>query len=232
MAGMHPGVHHPTDERHLRAFRHVAWAFELVDHETAPTVAAVLGLGTVVLAGMTLVLGGTHRADGEGLTLLALLAVVCLVTALASAASELLAWAMARPVGRAEARAATALETAGALTHRLTRIVDTTDAQLTEPARRVDLAITHLQHRLDEVDRALVAMAALPDPSTRISRLELVRAEARGIATAADGLDGATHLLRWIEACPWSPTRPEALARLKADLEAVERLISDPTAAG
>lgn len=228
MAPAGPVLDHATEERHLRTFRHWTWAFELVDHEAAPTVAAVLGLGTVVLAGMGTAQGGVSRPDGEGLTLVAMMAVLCLGAALLSTAAEVTAWAMARPVGRAAARAATALETAHGMIHRLQAAPPPEDAELLPVARRIDQAITHLAHRLRDADGTLLTMATLPDAETRASRLELLRDEARRITAAADALDGTAHLLRWIEACPWSPTRPDALGRLRTDLDAVERLISAP----
>lgn len=231
MAPVGPGIDHATEERHLRAFRHWAWLFGIVDHEASPTVATVCALGTVVAAGLAVSQGGVHRTDGEGLTIAAWVAVLSLAVALAAGVAEAVAWMMARPVGRAAARAAEALEMARSMTHRLDGVLAAgapAETDLVPIARRIEQANGHLVHRLRDADASLLGYATLPDPDTRTSRLELLRTEARTIAAAADALDGTAHLLRWIEACPWSPTRPDALGRLRTDLDGVERLIAAP----
>src|SRR6186713_220768 len=100
MATAAVGLVHAPDLGRMRTFRHWAWAFEVVDHEAASTTAAVLAGGAAILTALAVAAGGALRADGEGLTVAAWLAMVCLGAGLLLAASEAAAWAIARPIGR------------------------------------------------------------------------------------------------------------------------------------
>jgi hypothetical protein len=142
------------------------------------------------------------------------------------AAVEVVAWLLARPVGRDLARAAASLEHARVAVTRLRPVVHSDDLDLAPYAARIERATGNLERRLADADAAAVAWGTQPDPARRASRLGLLRAEGRVIAAAAEQLDAVSHLLRWIAACPWSPARPEALARLCRDLGAAERLVT------
>jgi hypothetical protein len=217
----------------MRTFRHWAWAFEVVDHEAASTTAAVLAGGAAILTALAVAAGGALRADGEGLTVAAWLAMVCLGAGLLLAASEVAAWAIARPIGRDVARAVAALEAARIMVARLEALrvpVEPDTSELVPMARRIDQATTRIRQRLTEADASVCASAALRDARTRTGRLAAMGAEARTIAASADALDSAAHLLRWIEACPWSAARPAAVLRLRAELVSAERLVSGPVA--
>ena len=98
------------------------------------------------------------------------------------------------------------------------------DAGLVSIARRVDRTRTQLDRRLTKADAALVAYAALSDPGTRSRWLSTVRTEGRVIVAAAEALEGAIGALRWLEACPWSPLRPEAIDQAREDVADAERL--------
>lgn len=217
------------DEPRIAAFRHRALLFEVVDHEAAPTVLAVLTAGSALLVGLVAATGGI-AATAEGRPpLLAWLAGLSLVTALVVGASEALAWLLSHAVGRTVARAACALEDARSVVERLMPIhlVSEDDQELQLAARRVDRAITCVIGRLADADAALLAFARIADPITREGRLELLREEAWSIHAAAEAVDATAHLLRWIEACPWSAARPDALKLLRADLAAAERRLTD-----
>lgn len=217
------------DEHRLATFRHRALLFEVVDHEAAPTVLAVLAGGAALLVGMLAATGGIAAAADGPPPLLAWLAGLCLVAALVVGASELLAWLLARPVGRTVARTASAIEDARSSVDRLVpvHLLPETDAELHAAAGRLDRAIAQVIARLADADAALVAFARIPDAELRGSRLELLREEAHAIDAAAQAVDGTAHLLRWIEACPWSAARPDALKLLRADLANAERLLAE-----
>jgi len=156
---------------------------------------------------------------------------VCLGAGLLLAAGEAAAWVIARPIGRDVARAVTALEAARIVVARLEafRAALAPDApDLVPMACRIDQATARIRQRLAEADAAVGTCVALRDARTRTGRLAAMGAEGRCIAAAADALDSAAHLLRWIEACPWSPARPEAVLRLREELDVAERLVSGP----
>jgi hypothetical protein len=219
------------DERRIAAFRHRALLFEMVDHEAASTVLAVLAGGAALLIGLVAATGGIAATTDGAPPLSAWLAGLSLVAALVVGTSELLAWLLARPVGRTVARTACALEDARATVERLVPVheLPDDDPELQVAARRVDRAISCVIARLGAADAALTAFARIPDPVTREGRVELLRDEARSILAAADAVDATAHLLRWIQACPWSAARPDALQLLRIDLVTAERLIADGT---
>ncbi len=198
--------------------------FEALDHESGPTSVAVVTAGSTVLVWLALVEGHPVRHDVAGLTLVAFLALAAFGAALVMAAGEAIAWLLARPVGRDLARAAAALEHARVAVARIRPIAAADDAGLAPYAARIERATGDLKRRLAGADAAVVAWGAQTDPARRASRLDLLRAEGRAIAAAAETLDAVSQLLRWIAACPWSPVRPEALTRLSRDLNAAERL--------
>jgi hypothetical protein len=224
-----PTLHTAPDEQQIAAFRHRALLFEVVDHEAAPTVLAVLTAGSALLIGLVAATGGI-AATAEGTPpLLAWLAGLSLVAALLVGASEALAWLIAHRVGRTVARAVCALEDSRAAVERLVpvHLVSEEDEELQLAARRVDHAITCVIGRLADADTALLAFARIADPVTREGRLGLLREEAWSVHAAAEAVDATAHLLRWIEACPWSAARPDALKLLRTDLAAAERLLTD-----
>ena len=214
----------PPDVRRIHTFRHRAPMFEALDHESGPTSVAVVSAGSIVLVGLALVEGRPVRDDMAALTLVTFLALATLGAALVMAAGEAVAWLLARPVGRDLARAAAALEHARVAVARVRPISGSDDVDLAPYAARIERATADLERRLADADAAVVAWGAQPDPARRASRLGLLRAEGRAIATAAEALDAVSHLLRWIAACPWSPIRHESLTRLSRDLSAAERL--------
>jgi hypothetical protein len=198
--------------------------FEALDHESGPTSVAVVSAGSLVLAWLALVEGHPVRDDVAGLTLVAFLALAALGAALVMAAGEAVAWLLAWPVGRDLARATASFEHARVTVARLRPNVATDDPELAPYSARIERATGDLERRLAGADAAVVAWAAQTDPARRASRLGLLGTEGHAIAAAAEQLDAASHLLRWIAACPWSPARPEALTRLSRDLGAAERL--------
>ncbi len=218
----------PPDTRRIHAFRNWAPVFEVVDHESGPAIVAVVAAGSTVLAGLALVEGHPVRDGAADLTLVAFLALAALGAALAIAAGEVVAWLLARPVGRDLARAAASLELARVAIARIRPIVVVGDIDLAPYAARIERATGDLETWLSAVDDAIVACGAMPDPAPRASRLGLLRAEGRAITAVAEAYDAQSHLLRWIVACPWSPLRPEALSRLSRDLAAAERLAAGP----
>jgi hypothetical protein len=218
----------PPDIRRIQTFRTWVPVFEVLDHESGSTIVAVAAAGSTVLAGLALVESRLVRSDVAGLTLVAFLALAALVAALVMAAGETVAWLLARPVGRDLARAAASLDLARVAIARIRPIVVVDDVDLAPYAARIERAAGDLQRWLTDADAAIVACGAMPDPATRVSRFELLRAEGRAIRTAAEAFDAQSQLLRWIAACPWSPLRPEALTRLSRDLAAAERLATDP----
>jgi hypothetical protein len=213
------------DDR-LRGFRHRAGLFASLDHEATPAAVTSLAIGGGLLVLLAVLEGRAAHPDIGRPTGLAWMAMVCLLAAIAAAADDLLAWFVARPIGRELARAAAAVEGARARVGRLERVAPPEDAALAGLATRLDRAIDHLVGRVDDAARALAAFAGLPAPATRSSRLGLVRDEAHRIVDGADAVDAALHLLLWIEACPWNAARSEAMGRLRIDLEAAERLVS------
>ncbi|MFN8124861.1 MAG: hypothetical protein U0237_20845 [Thermoleophilia bacterium] len=220
------GFHHAWDDR-LRSFRHRAGAFALIDHEAMPAAIVSLTIGSAVLVTLAVLEGraaATTASDRP--SAIAWIALLCLLAALAAAVDELVAWALARPVGRELARAAAAIEGARGRVARLDRLVPPEDTDLAAAATRVGQAVDHLAGRVDDAAGALAAFACLPDPETRAGRLRLLREEAQRIVEAAEAVDGALHLLLWIDACPWSSARADALGRLKTDLDTAERLVT------
>jgi hypothetical protein len=218
---------HAPDSRRIRTFRHWAPVFEVLDHDSVPTSVVVLAAGSVVLVGLALAEGRPMRADAAGPTLLAVLALTALGAALVMAAGEALAWLLAIPVGRDVARAAASLEGARVAVGRIHAIPAPDDADLHPSIARIDRAADRLRRWLADADAGLVTWATLPDPATRASRLGLLREEGRRIVAAAEALDAVSALVRWIEMCPWSPLRPDALERLPRELTAAERLVAE-----
>lgn len=218
-----------AEERRIAAFRRRALLFEVVDHEAAPTVLAVLSAGSGLLIALLAATGGVSATSEGAPPLPAWLAGLSLFAALLVGAAELVAWLVARPVGRTVARASCVLEDARATVERLVpvHLLPEDDAELQLAARRVDRAITRVIARLADADAALMTFARIPDPVTRDGRMDLLRDEARAILIAAEAVDATAHLLRWIEACPWSAARPDALKLLRTDLAAAERLLAD-----
>jgi hypothetical protein len=200
--------------------------FEVLDHDSVPTNITVLAAGSVVLVGLALAEGRPVH-DASGPTLLAVLALTALGAALVMTAGEALAWMLAIPVGRDVARAAASLESARVAVGRIHAIPAPGDASLAPYIARIDRSTDLLKRWLEDADAGVVAWATLPDPTTRSSRLGLLREEGRRIAAAADALDAVSGLVRWIEMCPWSPLRPDALERLPRELAAAERLVAD-----
>jgi hypothetical protein len=229
------GSSHPAvavgaaDARRIAAFRHRALLFAMVDHEASPTVLAVLTAGSGLLITSLAATGGVSVTSQGVPVLLAWLAGLSLVAAILVGTMELVAWLLARPVGRSVARATSVLEDARATVERLVpvHLVPEDDAELQLAARRVDRAIARIIARLAGADTALTVFARIPDPVTRDGRMDLLRDEARAILIAAEAVDATAHLLRWIEACPWSAARPDALSLLRTDLAAAERLLAD-----
>jgi hypothetical protein len=218
---------HAPDSRRIRTFRHWAPVFEVLDHDSVPTSVVVLAAGSVVLVVLALAEGHPMRADAAGPTLLAVLALTALGAALVMAAGEALAWLLAIPVGRDVARAAASLEGARVAVGRIHAIPAPDDADLHPSIARIDRSADRLRRWLADADAGLVTWATLPDPATRASRLGLLREEGRRIVAAAEALDAVSALVRWIEMCPWSPLRPDALERLPRELAAAERLVAD-----
>jgi hypothetical protein len=216
-------------EHRLAGFRHRSLLFELVDHEAAPTVLAVLASGAALLIALLAATGGVGATVGGTPPLLAWLAGLCLLAALVVGASEAVAWLLSRPIGWTLARSACALEDARAAVERLApvHLGPEADPELRLAATRVNRAVTTVIARLADADAAIVAYARITDPETREGRLELLRQEARSIHDAADAVDSTAHLLRWIEACPWSAARPDALTLLRTDLATAERLLTE-----
>ena len=218
----------PPDIRRIKTFRTWVPVFEVLDHESGSTIVAMVAAGSTVLAGLALAESRPVRDDVAGLTLVAFLALAALGAALVMAAGEAVAWLLARPVGRDLARAAASLDRARVAIARIRPIVVADDVDLAPYAARIERAAGDLERWLTDADAAVFACGAMPDPATRLSRFELLRAEGRAITTAAEAFDAQAQLLRWIAACPWSPLRPEALTRLSRDLAAAERLAADP----
>ena len=216
------------DFRRIRTFRNWVPVFDVLDHESGSTIAAMAAAGSTVLTGLALIEGRLVHGDPAGLTMVTFLALAALGAALAMAAGEALAWLLARPVGRDLARAAASLERARVAVARIGPIVVADDVDLAPYATRIERATGDLVRWLTDADAAIIACGAMLDPATRASRCRLLRAEGRAIEAAAEAFDAQSHLLRWIAACPWSPLRPEALTRLSRDLSAAERLAAEP----
>jgi hypothetical protein len=218
---------HAPDSHRIRAFRHWAPVFEVLDHDSVPTSITVLAAGSVVLVGLALAEGRPMRADAAGPTLLAVLALTALGAALVMTAGEALAWMLAIPVGRDVARAAASLESARVAVGRIHAIPAPDDAALVPYIARIDRSAERLRRWLADADAGIVAWANLPDPATRASRLGLLREEGHRIVAAAEALDAVSGLVRWLEMCPWSPLRPDAFERLPRELTAAEHLVTD-----
>ena len=124
------------DIRRIRTFRNWVPVFDVLDHESGSTIAAMSAAESTVLTGLALIEGRLVHGDPAGLTMVTFLALAALGAALAMAAGEALAWLLARPVGRDVARAAASLERARVAVARIGPIVVADDVDLAPYATR------------------------------------------------------------------------------------------------